>query len=89
MPTYEYECEKCKYLFDVFQKMTDEPVALCPKCGFKATRLIGKGSGIIFKGSGFYATDYKNKKGSPESNPCPKASECANCPGNKENKKKK
>lgn len=86
MPTYEYECEKCKCLFDVFQKMTDEPVASCPKCGGKGARLIGKGSGIIFKGSGFYATDYKNKKGSPEPSPCPKSGECANCP---EKKKKR
>lgn len=61
MPTYEYECEKCKKVFDKFQSMKDEPLKVCPECGGKVTRLIGGGSGIIFKGSGFYETDYKKK----------------------------
>ena len=60
MPTYEYKCEKCEHLFEKFQNMTDEPVKKCPKCGAKVKRLIGAGAGIIFKGSGFYQTDYKN-----------------------------
>lgn len=60
MPTYEYECEKCGKHFDKFQKMSDEPVGNCPECGGNAQRLIGTGGGIIFKGSGFYQTDYKN-----------------------------
>jgi putative FmdB family regulatory protein len=61
MPTYEYECTKCGKTFDVFQKMNDKHLSLCPdvKCKGKVKRLIGKGSGIIFKGSGFYATDYR------------------------------
>ena len=64
MPTYEYKCEKCGYCFEEFQSMTAEPLKECPKCKGKVKRLIGKGGGIIFKGSGFYATDYK-KKGKP------------------------
>jgi len=62
MPTYDYECTKCGYTFEVFQKVDDEPRKRCPKCRSKVRRLIGAGCGIIFKGSGFYATDYKNKK---------------------------
>jgi putative FmdB family regulatory protein len=60
MPTYEYECKSCGYTFDVFQNMSDEPVKICPECGKEVRRLIGGGTGIIFKGSGFYVTD-KNK----------------------------
>ena len=60
MPTYDYECRKCKHIFEEFQSITSEPGAVCPKCGKKDTkRLIGGGAGIIFKGSGFYTTDYK------------------------------
>jgi len=69
MPTYDYECGKCGHTFELFQSMTEEPIKKCPKCksrnGIK--RLIGNGAGIIFKGSGFYETDYK-KKGSSASN---------------------
>ena len=60
MPTYEYECEKCKYKFDHFQSMSAKHLTKCPECGGKVTRLLGTGAGIIFKGSGFYQTDYKN-----------------------------
>ncbi len=59
MPTYEYECEKCGKHFEKFQNMSDEPLKLCPECGGPVHRLIGMGGGIIFKGSGFYETDYK------------------------------
>ena len=61
MPTYEYQCKKCGYIFDAFQSMTDEPLKICPECKGKLKRLIGSGSGLIFKGSGFYITDYKRK----------------------------
>ncbi|MCD6116733.1 zinc ribbon domain-containing protein [bacterium] len=61
MPTYEYECKKCGYRFTEFQLITAKPVAKCPKCGGPVKRLISGGSGIIFKGSGFYETDYKKK----------------------------
>ena len=59
MPTYEYECDKCGKHFEKFQNMSDEPLKRCPECGGSVRRLIGTGAGIIFKGSGFYETDYK------------------------------
>jgi putative FmdB family regulatory protein len=59
MPTYEYECRKCSHTFEQFQSMSEEPLKTCPKCGGKVRRLIGGGTGIIFKGSGFYVTDSK------------------------------
>ena len=63
MPTYEYECERCGHTMEAFQSMTDKPLRKCPKCGkLKLQRLIGAGAGIIFKGSGFYETDYKRKR---------------------------
>ena len=58
MPTYEYECKKCGHHFEQFQNMSDDPLKKCPECGGGVRRLIGKGAGIVFKGSGFYATDY-------------------------------
>ncbi|HEU4724699.1 MAG TPA: FmdB family zinc ribbon protein [Candidatus Eisenbacteria bacterium] len=60
MPTYEYECEKCGHRFELFQSMKDEPKKRCPKCRGKVRRLIGTGAGMIFKGSGFYVTDYRS-----------------------------
>lgn len=60
MPNYDYKCTKCKKTFEIFQKMSDEPLEKCPECGGKLKRLIGAGAGPIFKGSGFYQTDYKN-----------------------------
>lgn len=65
MPTYEYECTKCKHIFEEFQKITDRPLRRCPKCRSKLRRLISGGAGLIFKGSGFYITDYK-KSNLPE-----------------------
>ena len=63
MPTYEYACTACKHEFEKFQSMKDEPVKKCPKCGKnKVKRLISKGGGILFKGSGFYQTDYRSTK---------------------------
>lgn len=62
MPTYEYVCPKCHHAFEAFQSMNAVPLTQCPKCkkrGLK--RLIGGGAGLIFKGTGFYITDYKNK----------------------------
>lgn len=61
MPTYEYVCKSCGYRFEKFQNMNDEPVKKCSKCGKTVKRMIGTGMGVIFKGSGFYATDYKNR----------------------------
>lgn len=59
MPTYEYKCPKCGTLFERFQRITAPPELPCPKCGATAKRLISGGHGIVFKGSGFYETDYK------------------------------
>ena len=59
MPTYEYECQKCQHRFELFQAITDKPKRSCPKCRGRVKRLLGTGAGIIFKGSGFYSTDYR------------------------------
>jgi putative FmdB family regulatory protein len=67
MPTYEYKCENCGNVFEEFQPITDEPLKKCPTCGGKVHRLIGAGAGLIFKGSGFYLTDYKKSNSSPAS----------------------
>ena len=61
MPTYDYLCEACGHQFEKFQSIKAEPTRLCPECGKrKLRRLIGTGAGIIFKGSGFYCTDYRS-----------------------------
>ena len=61
MPTYDYVCGNCEYAFEQFQSITAKPIRKCPKCGKSAVqRLIGAGAGIIFKGSGFYQTDYRS-----------------------------
>jgi putative FmdB family regulatory protein len=73
MPTYEYVCRTCDHAFEVFHSMSAKPIRKCPQCGkLGVKRLIGAGSGILFKGSGFYETDYK-KKSPPasEKNPDP------------------
>lgn len=67
MPTYEYICTRCGRELEIFQSMKDAPLKRCPSCkklGLK--RKIGGGAGLIFKGSGFYITDYKNKSGGPK-----------------------
>ena len=59
MPTYEYRCAQ-GHQFEQFQRMTEPPVEKCPQCGAKAERLLSTGAGILFKGSGFYITDYRS-----------------------------
>lgn len=59
MPTYEYKCIECGYRFEKFQGIKEEPIKECPECDGKVKRLIGSGAGIIFRGDGFYHTDYK------------------------------
>ena len=62
MPTYDYQCENCGYEFEQFQAITANPLRKCPECGkMTLKRLIGAGSGVIFKGSGFYQTDYRSE----------------------------
>jgi putative FmdB family regulatory protein len=94
MPTYEYRCKACGHEFERFQGITQKPVRRCPSCGRNTVqRLIGTGAGIIFKGSGFYQTDYRSKAysekarsessaaggGEPAKGSCPAAAgkECA------------
>ena len=93
MPTYEYECQACGHAFDELQTMVEAKLTKCPKCHKnKLARLIGSGSGMIFKGSGFYETDYKKKSPSsdkkdtptPAATPAPKGAcggGCACHPG--------
>lgn len=61
MPTYEYRCPSCGNEFEKFQRMSDEPVAECPSCGARAERRLSGGAGLLFKGSGFYITDYRSE----------------------------
>ena len=75
MPTYDYKCSDCNYSFEYFQPMSAEPLKECPQCKGNLKRIIGTGAGPIFKGSGFYQTDYKGKsqqskkKSQPENKP--------------------
>lgn len=83
MPTYEYQCLSCKHKFEILQSITDKPKSKCPKCGKKLKKLISSAAGFIFKGTGFYATDYK-KISKPQDSPkvptCPKAKQgCTGC----------
>jgi len=93
MPTYEYVCDSCGHQFEKFQSMKEPPVKICPKCKKKKVRrLIGTGAGVLFKGKGFYQTDYRSpryekdaKKDSPagkdcSSTGCPHASKCPSAP---------
>lgn len=85
MPTYVYECLACGHSFEKFQSMTEKPVRKCPECGKnKAQRVISGGAGILFKGSGFYQTDYRSKsykesakKEKSSSAPC--SGDCSSC----------
>jgi putative FmdB family regulatory protein len=62
MPTYEYQCDACEHNFDEFQSINDKPLKKCPKCGKpKLRRVFGTGAAILFKGSGFYQTDYRSE----------------------------
>lgn len=61
MPTYDYKCDACDHQFETFQSITADPLTKCPQCGrLKLRRLIGPGAAIVFKGSGFYQTDYRS-----------------------------
>lgn len=91
MPTYDYRCDACRHEFDAFQSITDAALKKCPKCGKnKLRRLIGAGAGIIFKGSGFYETDYKRARSPSESKPAESkhADKSAEKPAEKPAKKK-
>lgn len=89
MPTYDYVCDSCQHEFELFQSIVDPPRKKCPECGrMKLRRLIGAGAALIFKGSGFYCTDYKRPKAPDDSAAkakCPEGGSdgspsCASCP---------
>jgi len=88
MPTYEYECKSCSYKFEVFQSMSDSPLTNCPKCGSEIRRLIFGGTGVIFKGSGFYVTDKgkSSKTGSTTPSKKTDSAACSNCPASEAGK---
>lgn len=97
MPTYEYECSFCAHRFEVFQSMSEERLKECPQCKRQGLeRLIGMGSGVIFKGKGFYATDYRKQEsaskdeGQDGSSHKPCSSDCCqtSCPLKKEDPSK-
>ena len=76
MPTYDYECHDCGHHFEAFQSISADPLSNCPKCEGKVSRLIGGGAGFLFKGSGFYQTDYRSdsyQKGAAADKPKPDA----------------
>lgn len=60
MPTYEYQCSKCNLVFEEFQSITAKPIKKCKSCSGPVKRLIGCGAGVLFKGTGFYQTDYRS-----------------------------
>ena len=63
MPTYEYECHACGHAFERFQGINEDPIRICPECSGSVRRLISSGGGLVFKGPGFYATDYRSGTG--------------------------
>jgi putative FmdB family regulatory protein len=65
MPTYVYECERCHHRFELLQGITDPPRQRCPRCRGKVRRLLTSGGGLVFRGTGFYETDYKRKERRP------------------------
>lgn len=79
MPTYEYLCTSCQHKFEEFQRISELPLKTCPRCGGKVKRLLSGGAGLLFKGSGFYKTDYRSdgykkkaKEEKEKSSPLPK-----------------
>ena len=75
VPTYEYECSQCGHTFEIEQRITDDPLESCPECEGKVKRVISGGGGVILKGTGFYATDYRSpeyKKKAEADKPKPK-----------------
>ncbi|GHV74929.1 hypothetical protein AGMMS49940_22310 [Spirochaetia bacterium] len=82
VPTYEYECKTCGHSFEAFQSMADDPLKICPQCGMEIRRIINGGSGVIFKGSGFYSTDNSKASGDKTASKAPAKADgqpCAGC----------
>lgn len=90
MPTYDYKCENCEHQLEALQSMKDEPLKLCPKCNTEGLkRMIGMGAGLIFKGSGFYLTDYKNAKPGNASSPSASSKQNTDTDSKSDNKSEK
>ena len=86
MPTYEYICEKCGHRFELFQRMSEEPKSKCPECNGSVRRIIGAGAGFLFKGDGFYVTDYRSKDYKEKAKAEKSAADSANKPKEKSEK---
>ena len=87
MPTYEYKCKNCGFKFEEFQSIADSPLKICPSCKGELERLVSGGVGLIFKGSGFYITDYaKNKQSAGSDETKPKSKSEAKPPKKEEKK---
>ena len=84
MPTYEYECRGCGHAFERFQGINDDPIKVCPECQGAVRRLISSGGGLVFKGPGFYATDYRG--GTPGKSGGDKESKDSSGPSGKSDK---
>jgi putative FmdB family regulatory protein len=88
MPTYEYVCDRCDHRFEKIQSITAASLKRCPRCGSRIRRVIHGGAGLVFKGSGFYSTDYRGggstrpSKSSAETTPCEGTNSpaCKTCP---------
>jgi len=93
MPTYDYVCDSCEHQFELFQPMKEDPKKQCPECGKKKLRrLIGPGAAIVFKGSGFYTTDYRSesyKKAAAADKPASTPSSAEKAGGSSDGKKEK
>jgi len=89
MPTYEYKCLDCDEVFEEFQKITDPPITKCRRCGGKVKRLISGGSGLLFKGTGFYITDYRSDSYKKEASKDKSATETAKKSDDKKTPEKK
>jgi len=88
MPTYDYVCQNCDHEWELFQSIKANPVRKCPECGrLKAKRVIGPGAGIIFKGSGFYQTDYRSSSYKKAAEADKKAQESAKSNGSSDSSK--
>jgi putative FmdB family regulatory protein len=88
MPTYDYECKTCAHTWEAFQSITAKPTRKCPECGkHTAKRVIGPGAGILFKGSGFYITDYRSDSYKKAAAAEKKSSESASSANGSSNKK--
>jgi putative FmdB family regulatory protein len=87
MPTYDYRCDSCEHEFELFQSIKDDPIKKCPECGKpKVRRLFGTGAAIMFKGSGFYKTDYRSESYRKRAAEETKSSDGAGSPGKSETK---